>query len=94
MGRKVSDEFTVPLCRTHHREAHRSRNERAWWRRLGLDSLQIAEMLWKRTRLADSEVAASTAGAVPTSEIALGQVAVAAPDAPAENVSTAAGDAT
>src|SRR5262249_26461828 len=26
-GRKVSDEFTVPLCRLHHRELHRSRNE-------------------------------------------------------------------
>ena len=24
LGRKVSDEFTVPLCRGHHREAHRS----------------------------------------------------------------------
>ena len=23
LGRKVSDEFTVPLCRGHHREAHR-----------------------------------------------------------------------
>src|SRR5262249_31710714 len=23
LGRKVSDEFTVPLCRTHHREIHR-----------------------------------------------------------------------
>jgi ERF superfamily len=94
MGRKVSDEFTVPLCRTHHREAHRSRNERAWWRGLGLDSLKIAETLWKRTRPADSEVAASTAGAVPTAEIALGQVAMAAPDAPAGNAPTAAGDAT
>jgi hypothetical protein len=23
-GRKMSDEFTVPLCRSHHREVHRS----------------------------------------------------------------------
>jgi len=52
LGRRVSDEFTVPLCRVHHREAHRSRDERAWWRRLGLDSLKIAEGLWKKTRLA------------------------------------------
>jgi hypothetical protein len=28
-GRKVSDEFTVPLCRTHHRELHHTGNERA-----------------------------------------------------------------
>ena len=25
MGRKVSDRFTVPLCRLHHRELHRPR---------------------------------------------------------------------
>jgi ERF superfamily protein len=50
LGRRVSDEFTVPLCRVHHRELHRSRDERAWWRRLGLDSIKIAEMLWKKTR--------------------------------------------
>ena len=31
LGRKVSDEFTVPLCRGHHREVHRSGNEAAWW---------------------------------------------------------------
>jgi ERF superfamily len=29
LGRKVSDEFTVPLCRGHHREVHRSGNEAA-----------------------------------------------------------------
>jgi hypothetical protein len=27
LGRKVSDEFTVPLCRSHHREVHRSSDE-------------------------------------------------------------------
>jgi len=27
LGRKVSDEFTVPLCRGHHREIHRSGDE-------------------------------------------------------------------
>jgi hypothetical protein len=32
MGRKVSDEFTVPLCRTHHRDNHGSGDEVAWWR--------------------------------------------------------------
>src|SRR5215831_3087287 len=30
LGRKVSDEFTVPLCRGHHREIHRCGNEAAW----------------------------------------------------------------
>jgi hypothetical protein len=31
VGRKVSDEFTVPLCRTHHRDNHRFGDEVAWW---------------------------------------------------------------
>ena len=35
MGRKVSDEFTVPPCRGHHRELHRSGDEEAWWKSLG-----------------------------------------------------------
>jgi hypothetical protein len=30
LGRKVSDEFTVPLCRGHHRELHRHGDEAAW----------------------------------------------------------------
>jgi hypothetical protein len=33
MGRKVSDRFTVPICRLHHRELHRRGNEHAWWQR-------------------------------------------------------------
>jgi hypothetical protein len=28
---KVSDEFTVPLCRAHHRELHRAGKEVDWW---------------------------------------------------------------
>ena len=32
LGLKVSDEFTVPLCRGHHRELHRAGNEASWWR--------------------------------------------------------------
>jgi len=50
LGRKVSDEFTVPLCRLHHRELHRSGDERAWWNRAGIDSVKIARKLWKKTR--------------------------------------------
>jgi hypothetical protein len=50
LGRKVSDEFTVPLCRLHHRELHRSRNESLWWKKFGIDPIKIAAQLWDRTR--------------------------------------------
>jgi ERF superfamily len=43
---KVSDEFTVPLCRGHHRELHRYGDEAIWWGRLGIDVLQVARALW------------------------------------------------
>ena len=50
LGRKVSDEFTVPLCRTHHRELHQRGDERTWWQQLNLDPLPMAHRLWLRTR--------------------------------------------
>src|SRR6202140_5841487 len=37
MGRKVSDEFTVPQCRTHHRDIHNFGDEVAWWERRAID---------------------------------------------------------
>ncbi|MDH2349934.1 ERF family protein [Bradyrhizobium sp. SSUT112] len=46
LGRKVSDEFTVPLCRVHHHELHRQGNERAWWSNLQISPLPIAQELW------------------------------------------------
>jgi hypothetical protein len=49
LGRKVSDEFTVPVCRTHHREIHRFGDELAWWTDKRLDPLPLAETLWRRT---------------------------------------------
>jgi hypothetical protein len=50
LGRKVSDEFAVPLCRGHHRAVHRSPNERVWWRHAGIDPIKVARRLWKQTR--------------------------------------------
>jgi hypothetical protein len=50
LGRRVSDEFTVPLCRVHHRELHRSGDEAAWWRRLNIDPLPVALRLWQHSR--------------------------------------------
>jgi hypothetical protein len=46
LGRKVSDEFTVPLCREHHHELHRHGNEAAWWANLKLAPLEAAKELW------------------------------------------------
>lgn len=46
LGRKVSDEFTVPLCRTHHQDLHRNGNEKAWWSNLQIEPLPIARGLW------------------------------------------------
>jgi hypothetical protein len=46
MGRKSSDEFVVPLCRTHHRENHRTGREESWWASVSIDPLEIATKLW------------------------------------------------
>ena len=49
LGRKVSDEFTVPLCRGHHREVHRCGDEAGWWAKVGIDALGAANDLWRET---------------------------------------------
>jgi hypothetical protein len=56
LGRRVSDEFTVPLCRLHHRELHRHGDERVWWNRLNIDPLPIALRLWQQTRSGDAPI--------------------------------------
>jgi hypothetical protein len=50
LGRKVSDEFTVPLCRVHHRDLHRRSDEKAWWEAAKVEPLGIAAKLWRETR--------------------------------------------
>jgi hypothetical protein len=49
LGRKVSDEFTVPLCRGHHREVHSSGDETAWWQKAGVNPITAARALWLQT---------------------------------------------
>ncbi len=49
LGRKVSDEFTVPLCRGHHREIHRCGDEGAWWTAVGIAPAAAARVLWLKT---------------------------------------------
>jgi hypothetical protein len=50
LGRKVSDEFTVPLCRVHHRDLHRRSDEKAWWEAAKIEPMEIAQRLWRETR--------------------------------------------
>jgi hypothetical protein len=57
LGRKASDEFAVPLCRSHHRAVHRAGDEKAWWQRAGIDPVNVARKLWKRTRLDEGRIA-------------------------------------
>jgi hypothetical protein len=54
LGRKASDEFAVPLCRIHHRAAHRTGDERTWWKQLGVDPIKAARRFWRITRLNES----------------------------------------
>ncbi len=49
LGRKVSDEFTVPLCRAHYRDNHRVGDERAWWSRALIDPIEVSQRLWAKS---------------------------------------------
>ena len=49
MGRKVSDEFTVPLCRGHHQALHAAGDETKWWAETGIDPMVAARDLWVAT---------------------------------------------
>jgi hypothetical protein len=55
LGRKASDEFVVPLCRSHHRAVHRAGDEQAWWKAAGIDPVKVARQLWRQTRLNDPQ---------------------------------------
>jgi hypothetical protein len=59
LGHRVSDEFTVPVCRIHHRELHREGDEVAWWGKFSIDPLPVALGLWQHTRLNSNELAPS-----------------------------------
>ena len=69
LGRKVSDEFAVPLCRTHHREAHRATREIVWWQAQRLAPLAAAEALWRKSQsgeaMSDVEPVAQKSGKRP-----------------------------
>jgi hypothetical protein len=60
LGIKVSDEFTVPLCATHHQQLHNTTKEREWWQERKIDPLIVAGTLWREShkRSPDSPQAA------------------------------------
>jgi 5-methylcytosine-specific restriction endonuclease McrA len=60
MGRKVSDKFTVPVCRLHHRELHRRGNERAWWQQQDIEPVAVAAALWEKTHIVEAIVDGSS----------------------------------
>jgi hypothetical protein len=45
IGLKVSDEYTVPLCRGHHRPLHQAGDEVGWWDDMDINALEIANGL-------------------------------------------------
>jgi hypothetical protein len=57
LGRKVSDEFTVPLCRDHHRDLHRHSNEVAWWANIQISPIEVAKDLWQASLDRDVSIA-------------------------------------
>jgi hypothetical protein len=69
LGRKVSDEFTVPLCRGHHREVHRCGDEAAWWQKAGLNPTVAARALWLETHPLSTETAMLRTDAADSLEI-------------------------
>jgi len=78
LGCRVSDEFTVPLCRLHHRELHRIGNERSWWEQLNIDPLPIAGRYWQQTKGLPSRASGQAAadGEIATASIRQESVAV------------------
>jgi hypothetical protein len=66
LGRKVSDEFTVPLCRGHHREVHHCGDEAAWWERVRINPTVTARVLWLKTHpLAPVPIGSAVASTAP-----------------------------
>jgi hypothetical protein len=55
LNRKVSDEYTVPVCRVHHRELHQYGDEASWWAGVNIDPLTIALDLWRSSHSAENK---------------------------------------
>ena len=62
MARKVSDEFVVPLCASHHDALHWAGDEKKWWRDSKIDPLSVASCLWDESRSGQADRARKNAG--------------------------------
>jgi ERF superfamily len=94
LGRKVSDEFTVPVCRVHHRELHRHGDEAAWWEGIKIDPLPIAYRLWRHARPNGTMVAVDgDTGSASAAERAGNGSGAARPDPGQDDHGLASGDA-
>ena len=69
LGRKVSDEYTVSVCRLHHRDLHTYGDEASWWAGVGIDPLPIALEFWRRSRDATSSEPLSDAIPPPAAKV-------------------------
>ena len=63
---KVSDEFTVPLCRGHHRQLHQAGDEIAWWKTVNINALPLARQLWEQTHPTEGQIETAVAISEPT----------------------------
>jgi hypothetical protein len=66
LSRKVSDEFTVPVCRLHHRELHNHGDEKMWWKGININPLPIAMKLWKHGRTEDTGIVSKVSSTTKT----------------------------
>jgi hypothetical protein len=81
MGKKVSDEWVVPLCTIHHRAIHDVGSEEAWWQEHHIDALTEAEKLWRVTHPVEMPVAADPGNiAQPSDKPEIGTTELPSPD--------------
>jgi hypothetical protein len=73
---------SISLCRSQHRELHRSGSEYLWWENVGIDPMKVARKLWKRARLQRERGIASRrgCGAARTTAVVVPEQAVAPVD--------------
>jgi len=83
LGRKVSDEWVVPLCNLHHRSLHDGGNEEVWWTQHRIDAVSEAERLWReRQALAPPPVSLQSNSAAPTPAAVIPEAQVGSADVP------------